>query len=67
MEISYDKEADALYIQIKKGKFASNKKIDEETVIDLDENGKLIGLEILSASKRIPVKELKNLKVKTPA
>jgi len=29
MEISFDKEADAMYIEFQKGEFASNKKIDD--------------------------------------
>ena len=67
MQIIYDKDADALYIEIRKGKFASNKKIDSDTVVDLDERGKLLGIELLSASKRIPLKELKNISVKASA
>ncbi len=67
MMMTYDKDADALYIRIGKGKFASNKKIDSDTILDLDEHGKLIGIELLSASKRVSQKELKNIGVKTPA
>ena len=44
MDISFDKKADALYIEFRKGKFGSNKKIDQDTVIDLDEKGKLLGM-----------------------
>ena len=29
MEITYDKEADAMYIEFFKGEFGSNKKIDD--------------------------------------
>ncbi len=36
MEITYDNEADAMYIRFKKGKFHKNKKIDDNTIIDLD-------------------------------
>ena len=65
MKIEFDKKADALYIEFNKGKFHSNKKLNEETVIDLDKDGKILGIELLSASKRIPVKELNNLKICT--
>lgn len=67
MLISFDKKADALYIEFKKGTFGSNKKIDPDTVIDLDKQGKLLGIEFLSASKRIPLKELEEISVKVPA
>ncbi len=64
MEITYDKEADAMYIEFRKGKFAKNKKIDELTIIDLDEEGNILGIEILEVSKRIPIESLSQINVK---
>lgn len=64
MKISYDKQADAIYIAFKKGVFGSNKKIDDATVIDMDKEGKLLGIEFLSASKRIPPQEIADVKVR---
>jgi uncharacterized protein YuzE len=64
MEISYDKEEDALYITLKKGTFARNKKVDDHTILDLDENGDILGIEILSASTRLPPTELAEVRVK---
>jgi len=64
MEITYDKEADAMYIKFRKGEFGSNKVIDRETIIDLDKKGKLLGIEFLSVSKRIPLKSLSEISVK---
>lgn len=67
MEITYDKEADAMYIEFRNGKFGKNKVINDLTILDLDEKGDILGIEILDVSKRIPAKELmihvKNLKV----
>ena len=54
MEIVYDKEADAIYIEFLKGDFASNKKIDDFTIIDFDKDGNMLGIEILDAGKRFP-------------
>lgn len=64
MEIRYDKDADALYIEFRKGTFAKNKKLDEFTVLDLDEKGNVLGIEMLSASKRIPPKSLSRVSLK---
>ena len=36
MKITFDKKAGALYIEFSEEEFASNKKIDENTIIDLD-------------------------------
>jgi uncharacterized protein YuzE len=63
MKIEFDKKADALYIELRKGKFHSNEKLDEDTVLDLDKNGKILGIEVLSASKKVSLKELNKLKI----
>ncbi len=63
MRITFDKEADALYIEFVEGKFHSNKKIDDETIIDLDSKGNILGIELLSVSKRIPLKSLSKLNI----
>ena len=64
MEISYDKQADAMYIEFRKGEFAKNKKVDDFTIIDLDENGNILGIELLDVSKRIPAESLTEVSVK---
>ena len=64
MEISYDKEANAIYIEFRKGEFAKNKKIDDFTIIDLDKEGKLLGIELLEVSTRIPIESLSEIHVK---
>ena len=53
MEITFDKDADAVYIELSEGEFTSNKKIDKDTIIDLDKDGNALGIEIINASKRI--------------
>ena len=64
MEITYDKEADAMYIEFRKGDFAKNKKVDDFTIIDMDDNGNLLGIELLEVSKRIPLASLAEVNVK---
>ena len=38
MEINYDKEADAMYIEFRKGEFNKNKKIDDFTIKKIKQN-----------------------------
>ena len=64
MEIRYDKEADAMYIEFRKGEFAKNKKIDDFTIIDLDKEGKILGIELLEVSSRIPTESLSEIHFK---
>ncbi len=64
MKITYDDDADALYIGLTDERFATNKKLDNQTILDLDENESIIGIEILNASKRISESSLKEIKLK---
>ena len=45
MEITYDKGADAIYIEFSNADFSKNKKIDSQTIIDLDKNDQIIGID----------------------
>ena len=66
MEIRYDKDADALYIKLRDGSFSKNKRMDDLTIFDLDSKGNILGIEILDASKRISLKSIREIRVKTP-
>lgn len=61
MKITFDRNADAIYIEFGNGDFASNKKIDNNTIIDLDKKGNILGIELLDVSKRISKDFLSNV------
>jgi uncharacterized protein YuzE len=63
MKITIDKEANAMYIEVSDEKFAKNKKIDDETILDLDADGKIIGIELLNVSKRMTKDFLSDIRV----
>ena len=52
MIMSYDHVADALYIKFSDGEVADSEEISEGVIIDYDQNGRVIGVEILNFSKR---------------
>lgn len=52
--ISYDKEADAAYFSVKKGKVAKTVKLDDWLLADVDKKGTLLGVEMLFVSLRAP-------------
>ncbi len=54
MRIKYDPEADAIYIKLRDSKVHSTKEIGENTVLDFDESGEVIGIEILFVRERNP-------------
>ncbi len=62
MEIEYDKEADAAYIYVeypvKKGEAKKTIELNENIILDFDTKGKLLGMEILNASKILNKKVL---------
>lgn len=64
MKISIDLEADAMYIEFREGEFHKNKKIDDFTIIDLDKDGNILGIELLNIKERIPPESLKEIAVK---
>lgn len=63
MKIEFDKEADAMYIEFGNGEFNKNKKIDNNTILDLDDNDNILGIEILNVSKRLPKDFISNITV----
>ena len=61
MKITYDPEADALYILLHKAKPSDGVDIEEGVTVDVDGDGHIIGVEILDASKRLTPEELINV------
>ena len=60
MKIRYDSDADAMYITLKEDRVDHTKEIDENTIIDFNKAGQVIGVEILFVKERNP-KLLKEL------
>ncbi len=61
MQVSYDKEADALAIWLKDAKSQKTIDIAEDIFIDVDANGRFVGFEILHASERFDPADLVNI------
>jgi len=57
IEVDYDREGDVLYISFGKPQEADDSDITEEGVIIRLKEGKIVGLTILNASKRMPQKQ----------
>ena len=55
MKITYDKEVDAAYVylseSIRDGESERTIQLNDNIILDFDKNGKLLGVEILDASK----------------
>ena len=53
VQVEYDKKADALYIWVRKAKYDISEEIAENVILDLDKAGRIIGIEVLDASKNM--------------
>ena len=65
MKISYDKEIDALSMTLRKGKVVKTVEVSPEILVDFDEAGNPLYLEILDASRKIGKKEMNQITVGT--
>jgi uncharacterized protein YuzE len=54
MMIRYDPDADAMYITLRNDKVHHTQEVDENTIIDFNEAGSVIGVEILFVKERNP-------------
>ena len=61
MRIEYDREGDALYIRIQEKEVAQSKEVSDDVVLDLDEQGRIIGLEVLDATQHYSLSDIFNL------
>ena len=58
MRIHYSKDADALYIRLKETVVDVSEEINEDIIFDFDQEGRVVGIEILSASDKAEVGQL---------
>ena len=61
MKIEYDKEVDSLYIRIQEKEVSHTKELEEGINLDMDDEGKIIGLEIIGATERYTLKDIFNI------
>ncbi len=52
MYINYDKESDVLYIKYKDEKIVESDEIGKGIIVDYDEKGEIVGIEILNFKER---------------
>jgi uncharacterized protein YuzE len=64
VRVEYDSKADAMYIWFRKARYEISEELAENIVIDLGKSGRIIGIEILDASRNLG-KELVNKILRT--
>ena len=63
IQVRYDTEVDDPYIKLSSKRPKGAIEIDEEVILHVTKDDKIVGIEILEASSKIPVKNLFNLRV----
>ena len=61
MKIEYDPGVDTLYIRIQEKAVSRTKELEEGINLDMDSDGKIIGLEIIGATERYDQKDILNI------
>lgn len=65
MRLHVDHEADALYLRLDDSKIVESEKVAPGVVLDFNEKGVVVGVEILELSKRSPGLNLKDFQFQT--
>lgn len=63
MRITYDPEADALYIQLRSVGAADSFDLQDGVTADVDDTGHIVGIEILDARKQLGDEALRSVSV----
>ena len=58
MKIYYDKNVDAAYLRMSDEQATGVVEVSEGVNLDLTEDGKIVGIEILDATKKFPLQSL---------
>lgn len=61
MKIHYDEDVDAIYMQFRRGKADKTYDYTQDIAIDVDKDDRVVGIEILNASKVVGLQTLKNV------
>ena len=67
MRIIYNDRTDLLYIRLDETKQdVINRRVSEDVVLDIGEDGKVVGIEILDASRHVNLESLLPVKYEVP-
>ena len=61
MRISYDEKTDSLYVRLKETPYYESDEVKQGILLDYDDKGNLIAIEILDASEYLSTDELASL------
>ena len=67
MKLNYDKETDSLYIDLSTRASTDSREISKDIVLDFDEDGVIVGIDIQHASTNLDLKTIEVESLPIPA
>lgn len=61
MKLKVDREADALYLTLRDGPASDTEEVAPGIIVDYDEKGQAVGIEMLHLSRRAPGADIQRL------
>jgi len=65
MKLKVDRESDALYLRLDESAVVESEEVQPGIILDFDVEGRVVGIEILDLSKRVPPERLRILQLET--
>ena len=63
MRVRTDEAADALYIRLEESAIAESEEVSPGVILDFDDGGRVVGIEILNVRQRLPGADLRRVEV----
>lgn len=65
MKIKIDRKSDALYIRLDENPVVESEEVQPGVILDFNEAGQVVGIEILNVSTRVDLEQLSKLQFET--
>lgn len=65
MKLKIDRESDALYLRLDEAAIVESEEVQPGVILDYDQAGKVVGVEILGINERISAEALRSLQFET--
>ena len=66
MEVNYDPEVDAMRIKFQGGEYEISEEVGDGIIVDMTKEGKVMAIEMLDVSERMPEETLKSIIIDIP-
>ena len=63
MRVRTDEAADTLYIRLEESAIVESEEVSPGVILDFDESGRVVGIEMLNVRQRLPGADLKRVEV----